>query len=168
MDGRGGGRQSGLTKRPEQRLKRSDGRRRLDHRRLTTTVASWLHASKANLPRRPRTLPLLAQRQFHLDAYTAALTYILAFGVAKAFTNYAAGTWSDRYGRKPVLVVGWWSRCPCRCCSSGPRTGHGWSRPTSCWASANTGQTALLPQRATALLAAILVLQLVEEQRHSG
>ena len=52
-------------------------------------------------------LPLLAQAQFGLVAYTAALTYILAFGVAKAATNYFAGTWSDRYGRKPVLVAGW-------------------------------------------------------------
>ena len=49
----------------------------------------------------------MAEQQFHLDAYTAAMTYILAFGVAKAITNYLAGTWSDRYGRKPVLVVGW-------------------------------------------------------------
>lgn len=52
-------------------------------------------------------LPLLADQEFHLDAYTAGLTYILAFGVAKAATNYLAGTWSDRYGRKPVLVAGW-------------------------------------------------------------
>jgi len=52
-------------------------------------------------------LPLLATRTFHLTAYTAALTYILAFGVSKAATNYVAGTWSDRYGRKPVLVAGW-------------------------------------------------------------
>jgi MFS family permease len=52
-------------------------------------------------------LPLLADRTFHLTAYTAALTFILAFGVAKAITNYLAGTWSDRYGRKPVLVAGW-------------------------------------------------------------
>jgi MFS family permease len=52
-------------------------------------------------------LPLLASDEFHLDAYTTALTYILAFGVAKAATNYLAGTWSDRVGRKPVLVTGW-------------------------------------------------------------
>jgi len=52
-------------------------------------------------------LPLLAEREFHLTGYTAALTFILAFGVAKAITNYLAGTWSDRYGRKPVLVAGW-------------------------------------------------------------
>jgi MFS family permease len=52
-------------------------------------------------------LPLLAEQDFHLDAYTAGLTYIFAFGIAKAATNYLAGTWSDRYGRKPVLVAGW-------------------------------------------------------------
>jgi MFS family permease len=52
-------------------------------------------------------LPLLAGQVFHLDLYTSALTYILAFGVAKAATNYFAGTLSDRYGRKPVLVTGW-------------------------------------------------------------
>jgi MFS family permease len=52
-------------------------------------------------------LPLLAEREFGLAAYTAALTYILAFGVAKAATNYLAGAASDRYGRKPVLVAGW-------------------------------------------------------------
>lgn len=52
-------------------------------------------------------LPLLAEEVFGLDHYTGALTYILAFGVAKAATNYFAGTLSDRYGRKPVLVAGW-------------------------------------------------------------
>jgi MFS family permease len=49
----------------------------------------------------------LAERDFHLTAYTAALTYILAFGATKAVTNFFAGTLSDRYGRKPVLVAGW-------------------------------------------------------------
>ena len=52
-------------------------------------------------------LPLLAEREFGLTAYTSALTFILAFGASKAATNYIAGTFSDRYGRKPVLIVGW-------------------------------------------------------------
>jgi len=57
-------------------------------------------------------LPLLAERTFQLTAHSAALTYILAFGVAKAATNYLAGTWSDRFGRKPVLVTGWLLAAP--------------------------------------------------------
>jgi MFS family permease len=52
-------------------------------------------------------LPLLATDVFGLNSYTVVLTYILAFGLAKAVTNYLAGTWSERYGRKPVLVAGW-------------------------------------------------------------
>ncbi len=52
-------------------------------------------------------LPLLAGQVFGLQAVTAALTFILAFGVVKAVTNLAAGALSDRHGRKPVLVAGW-------------------------------------------------------------
>lgn len=52
-------------------------------------------------------LPLLADQVFGIASYTAALTYILAFGLAKAATNYLAGTWSERFGRKPVLIGGW-------------------------------------------------------------
>jgi len=52
-------------------------------------------------------LPLLAHDVFGLTSHTAALAYILAFGLAKAATNYLAGVWSERHGRKPVLVAGW-------------------------------------------------------------
>lgn len=52
-------------------------------------------------------LPLLAERDFGQAAYTAALTYIVAFGATKAGTNFVAGTLADRYGRKPVLLAGW-------------------------------------------------------------
>ncbi|MGZ4636789.1 MAG: MFS transporter [Nocardioidaceae bacterium] len=52
-------------------------------------------------------VPLLGERVFGLRGYTAGLTFILVFGIAKAATNYFAGMWSDRFGRKPVLVAGW-------------------------------------------------------------
>jgi MFS family permease len=57
-------------------------------------------------------LPLLATQTFHLALYTSALTYILAFGIAKAGMNYFAGTLSDRFGRKPVLIAGWLAAIP--------------------------------------------------------
>jgi len=52
-------------------------------------------------------LPLLAEQVFGLAAFSSALTFIVAFGAVKAATNFFAGTLSDRYGRKPVLVAGW-------------------------------------------------------------
>lgn len=57
-------------------------------------------------------LPLLGEQTFHLAAYSATLTYIVAFGLTKAATNFVAGTLSDRYGRKPVLVAGWLAAIP--------------------------------------------------------
>ena len=52
-------------------------------------------------------LPLLATDVFGLTGYTFIFTYVAAFGITKAIANYVAGTFSDRYGRKPVLLVGW-------------------------------------------------------------
>ena len=52
-------------------------------------------------------LPLLAEREFALPGYTVLLSYVLAFGLTKAATNYLAGTLSDRFGRRPVLLAGW-------------------------------------------------------------
>ena len=52
-------------------------------------------------------LPLLAEQVFGLAAFSSALTFIVAFGAVKAATNFFAGTLSDRFGRKPVLVAGW-------------------------------------------------------------
>ena len=52
-------------------------------------------------------LPLIATRIFALQAPSAALSFIVAFGIVKAMTNLVAGTLADRVGRKPLLVAGW-------------------------------------------------------------
>jgi MFS family permease len=53
------------------------------------------------------TTPLLGAEVFALGGLTTLMTFIMAFGLVKAVTNFFAGTLSDRYGRKPVLVAGW-------------------------------------------------------------
>lgn len=52
-------------------------------------------------------VPLLAFERFGLSTATAALAFLVAFGLTKAVTNLAAGVLADRVGRKPVLVAGW-------------------------------------------------------------
>lgn len=52
-------------------------------------------------------LPQIAEKEFHLAAKAAILSFIVVFGFSKAFMNYFAGRLSDRVGRKLVLVVGW-------------------------------------------------------------
>src|SRR4029450_6644452 len=52
-------------------------------------------------------LPAIAEHEFHIAARAAILSFIVVFGITKAFTNYLAGRLSDRFGRKHVLVAGW-------------------------------------------------------------
>jgi len=54
----------------------------------------------------------LAEREFHLVARTAILSFIVVFGLSKAITNYVAGRLADRVGRKHVLVAGWLVAAP--------------------------------------------------------
>jgi MFS family permease len=57
-------------------------------------------------------LPAIAEKEFHLAARAAVLSFIVVFGVVKAATNYFAGSLSDRVGRKRVLVGGWLLAAP--------------------------------------------------------
>jgi MFS family permease len=52
-------------------------------------------------------LPLVGQQDFGLRSKTAILAFVVAFGLAKAFTNLAAGSLAEQLGRKRVLVIGW-------------------------------------------------------------
>jgi MFS family permease len=57
-------------------------------------------------------LPAIAEHEFRLSAHGAILSFIVAFGLAKAATNYGAGRLSDRHGRKPILIAGWLVAAP--------------------------------------------------------
>ncbi|MHB1012880.1 MAG: MFS transporter [Desulfobacteria bacterium] len=52
-------------------------------------------------------LPLIAEREFGLVSKSVILSFIVGFGFVKAFTNLAAGRFSDKIGRKRLLVGGW-------------------------------------------------------------
>jgi MFS family permease len=52
-------------------------------------------------------VPLIGSQQFGLVLKTAIFSFIVSFGVVKAFSNLVSGTLADRAGRKKVLVAGW-------------------------------------------------------------
>jgi MFS family permease len=52
-------------------------------------------------------VPEIASKEFGIEAKTAILSFIVVFGFSKAATNYMAGAFSEKWGRKAVLVAGW-------------------------------------------------------------
>src|SRR5260221_1608235 len=52
-------------------------------------------------------LPQIAETEFHIAAKTAILSFIIVFGLTKAFTNYFTGVLSNKIGSKNLLTIGW-------------------------------------------------------------
>lgn len=52
-------------------------------------------------------VPLLANAEFGRASTTVALSFIVSFGAVKAIANLLAGRFSDKVGRKQVLIIGW-------------------------------------------------------------
>jgi MFS family permease len=52
-------------------------------------------------------LPLIAERDFGIASKSVILSFIISFGVVKAFTNLLAGRYSHIIGRKRLLIAGW-------------------------------------------------------------
>ena len=52
-------------------------------------------------------VPLIGAREFEVASTTALLSFIVSFGIVKAFANLVSGHFADRYGRKSMLVLGW-------------------------------------------------------------
>ena len=53
------------------------------------------------------TLPIIAGDDFGLASTAAVLSFVVAFGLAKSFTNLAAGALAQRLGRRRLLIAGW-------------------------------------------------------------
>jgi MFS family permease len=75
------------------------------------------------------TLPLIGRHDFEIGSSAAVLSFIVAFGLAKAFTNLGAGALAERLGRRRLLVIGWAFALPVPLLVQGA----GSSRPTSSW-----------------------------------
>jgi MFS family permease len=58
------------------------------------------------------TLPLIGETDFGLTSSAAVLSFIVAFGLAKSFTNLAAGIGAERLGRRRLLILGWTAALP--------------------------------------------------------
>ena len=52
-------------------------------------------------------VPLVGSEDFGVVLRTAIFSFIVTFGLVKAFSNLFAGGLADRFGRKRVLVTGW-------------------------------------------------------------
>jgi MFS family permease len=57
-------------------------------------------------------LPGLGKSVFGLDANTAILSFIMAFGITKAISNYSVAKLSKRLNRKQILTIGWLAALP--------------------------------------------------------
>jgi MFS family permease len=53
------------------------------------------------------TLPLIGEDEFGLTSTAAVLSFIVAFGLSKSFTNLGAGALAQRVGRRRLLIAGW-------------------------------------------------------------
>jgi MFS family permease len=53
------------------------------------------------------TLPIIGRDEFGVASSAAVLSFIVAFGLAKALTNLVAGASAARLGRRRLLVAGW-------------------------------------------------------------
>lgn len=52
-------------------------------------------------------IPKFAELEFGIELKSAILSFIVAFGVSKAITNYFTGKLANRFGRKNLLILGW-------------------------------------------------------------
>lgn len=52
-------------------------------------------------------VPLVGTEEFHIQSGVVVFSFIIAFGVVKAFTNLISGMLADKYTRKKVLIWGW-------------------------------------------------------------
>lgn len=56
--------------------------------------------------------PQFAELKFGVASNTAILSFLTAFGITKAFANYYTGRLANKFGRKNLLLLGWFIAIP--------------------------------------------------------
>lgn len=57
-------------------------------------------------------LPVMARDEFGIASASIVLSFVVSFGFVKAALNLYGGWLSERWGRRPVLIMGWLAALP--------------------------------------------------------
>lgn len=57
-------------------------------------------------------MPNFGKLEFGINANTALMSFILAFGISKSLSNYAVAQLSKKFNRKTILLIGWIAAIP--------------------------------------------------------
>jgi len=67
---------------------------------LTALVGSLIGLERSVFPQ-------FAEQSFGISSASAMLSFITAFGISKAITNYFTGVLANKFGRRKLLMAGW-------------------------------------------------------------
>jgi MFS family permease len=57
-------------------------------------------------------MPDFGKLEFRINANTALMSFIIAFGISKSLSNYAVAQLSKKLSRKTILIIGWIAALP--------------------------------------------------------
>jgi MFS family permease len=57
-------------------------------------------------------MPNFGKLEFGINANTALMSFIIAFGISKSLSNYAVAQLSKKLSRKSILIIGWIAALP--------------------------------------------------------
>lgn len=77
------------------------------------TILIFVNAFVGGMIGMERTIiPRFAEIEFGIASKTAILSFIIVFGITKAITNYFSGKLANHFGRKNLLLFGWFLALP--------------------------------------------------------
>jgi MFS family permease len=82
--------------------------RAIEGKRLTFALIIFLNLLVgATLKLTQFTQTLRASGEYKVSSYVSGTSFLVSFGITKAFANFFVGVFSDRWGRRSVMILGW-------------------------------------------------------------